>query len=165
LRADSHWSPEGARIAASAVAATIRSLAPDLPKTSVRTDRVGETVREGDLMSFMPKRGTSARPLPPPQTLQTYETAVDSGAGLFGAQVIPVALVGTSYSAEEAFHFEGFLKQALSADVLNLSAVGKGPFAPMDEALEGTALIDAGVQVVVWEIPERYIPVDKSSHR
>ena len=165
LRADSHWSPEGAKIAASAVAATVRSVVPDLPMSSVRTERVGDIIRDGDLMSFMPKRGTSARPLPPPQTLQTYVTTVESGAGLFGAQVIPVALVGTSFSAEQAFHFEGFLKQALSVDVLNLSAVGKGPFTPMDEALEGTILADAGVRVVVWEIPERYIPAGGQGRR
>jgi alginate O-acetyltransferase complex protein AlgJ len=69
-----------------------------------------------------------------------------------------VAIVGTSYSAEPAFHFEGFLKQALSADVINLALEGKGPFKPMDEALQGTILEDTGVRVVVWEIPERYVP-------
>ena len=160
LRADSHWSPEGARSAADAVAGVVKALAPDLPSARVRTVAVGETVRDGDLMSFMPKRGTSTRTLPPPQTLPAYETTVDSSAGLFGTQVIPAALVGTSYSAEKAFHFEGFLKQALSADVLNLAAVGKGPFVPMDQALAGTVLADSGVRVVVWEMPERYVPLD-----
>jgi alginate O-acetyltransferase complex protein AlgJ len=160
LRADSHWSPEGARSAADAVAGVVKALAPDLPSAGVRTETAGETVRDGDLMAFMPKLGTSTRPLPPPQAIPSYETTIDSGTGLFGSQVIPAALVGTSYSAEKAFHFEGFLKQALSADVLNLASVGKGPFVPMDQALEGTVLADSGVRVVVWEIPERYVPVN-----
>jgi hypothetical protein len=29
----------------------------------------------------------------------------------------------------------------------------------MDQALAGTVLADSGVRVVVWEMPERYVPL------
>jgi len=158
LRTDSHWSQAGAKQAAESTALVVRSIVSDLPTATVSTTTTGQTMREGDLMSYLPARGTSLRPIPPPESMPTLETVVDSGAGLFDTPSIPVAIVGTSYSAEPAFHFEGFLKQALSADVINLALEGKGPFKPMDEALQGTILEDTGVRVVVWEIPERYVP-------
>lgn len=161
LRTDTHWSIDGAKAAANEAARTILEALPGLETAAVSTAMTGEAEREGDLLSYLPERGASARPLPPPDRVGVYETVVDSGAGLFGAQTIPVALVGTSYSAEPDFHFEGFLKEALSADVLNLSSEGEGPFVPMERALSGTALADSGVRVVLWEIPERYVPMGR----
>jgi len=113
--------------------------------------------REGDLMSYLPKRGTTRRPLPAPEAVPGYGTYADSGAGLFGSAEIPVALVGTSYSAEPAWHFDGFLKRELGTDVLNLSESGNGPFKPMDAALSSGVLEANGVRLVLWEIPERYL--------
>lgn len=158
LRTDSHWSTTGARFAAEAAADAIRSVVPELPRTAVETIPAGFTQRTGDLMSYLPALGTSLRALPPPESIPAFETVVYSGAGLFDVPSIPVAIIGTSYSAEPSFHFEGFLKQALSVDVINLAVQGKGPFIPMDEALAGHVLEETGVRVVIWEIPERYIP-------
>lgn len=157
LRTDSHWTPAGAQTAARAVAETVRRLGVDLAPMRVEAADSTPLEREGDLMSYMPKRGTTRRPLPAIEILPGYETYVDSGAGLFGSPEIPVALVGTSYSADPAWHFEGFLKRELGTDVLNLSESGSGPFKPMDAALAADVLEASGVRLVVWEMPERYL--------
>ncbi|MEN0001344.1 MAG: alginate O-acetyltransferase, partial [Pseudomonadota bacterium] len=64
---------------------------------------------------------------------------------------------GTSYSAVPAFHFEGFLKQALSADVVNAAAIGQGPFKPMEDFLVTLDALTTPPSQVIWEIPERYL--------
>ncbi|MBU0928093.1 MAG: hypothetical protein KKA67_10110 [Spirochaetes bacterium] len=157
LRSDSHWTPEGAAAAAAAIAGRVASLGLVLPGSEIIAEDEGSETREGDLMAFLPGRGATLRPLPPPERISAHETFADSGAGLFGSQAIPVALVGTSYSAEPAWHFEGFLKRALGADVMNLAESGKGPFEPMRAALAGGEIEANGTLLVVWEIPERYV--------
>ncbi|MBA7714020.1 putative alginate O-acetylase AlgJ [subsurface metagenome] len=84
----------------------------------------------------------------------------ESTLGLFDKLQIPVALVGTSYSAGEAWNFDGALKAALEADVLNVAKEGQGPFVPMKKYLESPALDDPRPDVIIWEIPERHLGID-----
>lgn len=161
---DTHWTPAGARRAALAVAARVRRDA------LVRAATASEYVREageptdvpGDLMSFLPLGalrdafGLDVERAVPPRA----ELAPGSGggaAGLFGDVEIPVALVGTSYSRDERWGFAEELKLALDADVLNVASEGEGPFAPMREYLASETIRDPKPQLVVWEIPERYL--------
>jgi alginate O-acetyltransferase complex protein AlgJ len=168
LRGDTHWSPEGARVAAQLTAAAIKALpeARDFPMASYRLRESGSKEYRGDLLAFLPARGAPWRPLPPPELLRGYELIAGEATGpldaaaLFGVQSIPVALVGTSYSASPNWRFEDFLKAELSCDVLNLSAEGVGPFKPLLDALSGSVLEENGVRVLVWELPERYAPGD-----
>ena len=46
---------------------------------------------------------------------------------------------------------------ALSADVLKVSTPGKGFLAPIEAYLESTAIDYPHPDVVLWEIPERYL--------
>ena len=71
-----------------------------------------------------------------------------------------MALVGTSYSAGEAWDFAGALREALGADVLQAAQEGEGPFEPMSDYLEDDAFLQTPPRLVVWEIPERYLPVE-----
>ncbi len=85
-----------------------------------------------------------------------------SGAGddLFGDSQQPrLALVGTSYSANPRWNFEGALKQALSADLINYAKEGKGPLEPMLELLQDEGFRKDPPQLLVWEFPERYLPM------
>ena len=68
-----------------------------------------------------------------------------------------MALIGTSYSAIEKWNFEGALKSALQADVLNLADEGQGPLEPMAKFLKDTDFSRTNIKLVVWEIPERFI--------
>jgi len=157
MRTDSHWSPAGTRAAAEAVATALADAG--LPETAFTTEVGDERPFEGDLLNFVDTGPWQSLVGPAAETIQTYETvAMDAGLGdLFGDVTIPVVLVGTSFSARTEFHFEGFLKQALGADVVNVAIEGQGPFVPMDRFLESDTIDQASPEVVIWEIPERYL--------
>ena len=79
---------------------------------------------------------------------------------LFANTEVPVALIGTSYSANPNWNFVGALKQALRSDVINDSKDGHGPILPMLAYLKSDAFKNTPPQVLIWEFPERYLPVD-----
>ena len=175
MRTDTHWSPEGARTAAQAVASFISEHGNPGSAMTVRFySQFGETeVFRGDLYDFLPvpsksgsgrsqvRFGPFFRDLPKPEMLTRYSTfpvtEVSSSAGLFDTPRIPIALTGTSYSAGVDWNFAGFLMEAMHAELVNLSQAGVGPFEPMAALLGDPLLQELGVELVVWEIPERYL--------
>ena len=163
LRTDTHWTADGASVAAQALAQVVR---PELdargsPRTRYRTEKGKPQERRGDLLNFLPLGRLGGAWEPASDLVADAATVADadSGAGLFGALEIPVALVGTSYSAAGASNFDGALKEALRADVLKVAEEGRGPFVPMRKYLESPAIDDPRPDVVIWEIPERYLGV------
>lgn len=170
FRTDTHWTPRGASVAAALVAAELRALpqgnAPE--RTDFETKARGPAENfSGDLLRYVPL-GSYAALGPSPDSLMRYETqAVSSKAqseeALFGDSSLPVvALVGTSYSADERWNFAGFLRQELKADILNAADPGLGPFATMKAYLDSPAFRDTPPRIIVWEIPERYFPIDSA---
>ena len=165
LRTDTHWTPYGASLAASAIAESAAKI--DIgTNASYHTIGGGEETHRGDLLSFLPLDPYFAFLLPPPDVIATRRTETDGDgaeAGLLGDTAnAPVALVGTSYSAESQWNFAGALKQALHADVMNYAKDGEGPFAPMLRYLESDDLGAAPPKLVVWEMPERYLLAHQS---
>jgi alginate O-acetyltransferase complex protein AlgJ len=165
LKTDTHWTPYGADVAAKEVARVISksALLPSLTTTPFTT-REKETVTsyKGDLLSYLPLGAFQQRLGPAFDSLferTTSPTDNPMGGGLLGSSTIPVTLVGTSYSANPLWNFEGALKEALGADVLNIANQGEGPVVPMQEYLESDLLTDNPPELVVWEIPERFISV------
>jgi hypothetical protein len=187
MRTDTHWSPEGARIAAQALAGFItgQGLLSRYESLDFETRISGTESFRGDLFEFFPmptnadpalpliRIGPFSRFLPKPEILTRYATfpvtspSIDASTGaeaatsvaawLFATPVIPVALTGTSYSAGEDWNFPGFLMEALGTDLINLAQAGKGPFEPMAALLVDPVLQEVGVELVIWEIPERYL--------
>lgn len=155
MRDDTHWTPLGAKAIADAIG--LRLGAADIERTGVQTVSLGSTPFDGDLLSFVPTGPFRNLVGPEQRSIERFETTVEASAGLFGDAAIDVALVGTSFSAKPDWHFEGFLKQAISADVLNLSLEGQGPFAPMDAFLSSDVFKTFPPKIVIWEIPARYI--------
>ena len=164
MERDTHWTPFGARVVAEAVAPLISDVTGQNTQFETVLAKTEEHI--GDLITFADAGALNATIGLGPQEVAIFETtqansgAGDLSAGLFGDVSIPVTLVGTSYSAIPTWNFAGFLMQASSTDLLNRSLEGQGPFAPMtvylDELDGGAAVPD----VVVWEIPERYLTVD-----
>ncbi|MEO1702320.1 MAG: hypothetical protein AAFR71_09740 [Pseudomonadota bacterium] len=157
---DTHWSPQGAQRVAALIAKHTRDI--------VGQDRPLETVKgeirafEGDLMAFVDTGPW--RPLvgPNAETITTYDFIPVTGqAGsdldLFGEVVIPAALVGTSFSARTDFYFSDFLKAEMQADLVSYALEGLGPFEPMQRFLQDRSVSENPPQIVIWEIPERYI--------
>lgn len=161
LHTDTHWTPFGAEIAANAIAKQVEaaSLLPSLNTSSFSTEAAAPMTHEGDLLAYIPM-GNLQYLGPQPDTLPVLTTSQEGGGpGLFGSQSIPITLIGTSYSANSKWHFEGALKQALGADVLNLADEGQGPVVPLEAYLSSDELRDNPPELVIWEVPERFLTV------
>ncbi|MDE1164963.1 MAG: alginate O-acetyltransferase [Pseudomonas sp.] len=165
LRTDTHWTPMGAEIVAQNLGQAIASKTPlsGEPQSFV-TESDASKPYKGDLTNFLPLDPLFSNLLPKPDELaqRTTKAAQDKAAGgdsLFGDSEIPVALVGTSYSANPHWNFLGALQQALHSDVVNYAEDGHGPILPMLKYLQTDAFKNSAPQVLVWEFPERYLPM------
>jgi alginate O-acetyltransferase complex protein AlgJ len=166
LRTDTHWTPSGAALVAERLAS---HLAPStaLPGGTQRyLTEVGDSrPHKGDLLNFLPLDPLFAELLPPPDPLPRHQTRTleEPSAGgddaLFADTRVPVALVGTSYSANSKWNFAGALRQALGSDLLNFAEDGQGPLLPMLKFLQSDEFREAPPQWVIWEFPERYLPL------
>lgn len=168
LRTDTHWTPEGAKKAASAIAKSVRRDFPrlEMERTRFHTVRKGGDLHKGDLLRYVSVGDLGEWLGLKADTLGMYETVPESSENtdgtaeesLFGDVSIPVTLVGTSYSANPLWNFEGFLKESLGTDVLNAAEEGRGPFLPVEKYLtEDDSFQTSPPKVLVWEIPERYL--------
>lgn len=164
LKTDTHWSPNGANLAAQLSADQIKrdiSLNWDALTKEFETQKHKPKEYEGDLMRYT-VNGLAADiasfDVDSIQIAQTVSSGLDDD--LFGNQEIHVALIGTSYSANKEWNFDGFLKQSLSADVLNMADEGLGPFETMQSYLKSSVFRETPPKLIIWEIPERFLPVN-----
>lgn len=172
LRTDTHWTPYGAEVAAQSLAAYLFERGSLQPGDERFVTAPGKTqTHKGDLLSFLPLEPYFAGLQPPSEQLLQRQTVIaddqdaNSAEALFDEQPTRLALVGTSYSANPKWNFAGALKQALGSDVLNYAEDGHGPLVPMLRLLQQDPAQNAGLRLVIWEFPERYLllPSDLSS--
>ena len=163
-RHDSHWTPAGALVAASAVRAAIEAN----PSLKQPFDRV---LAEKYLLSWagpaVPQRAPDIVRLLPagsfnhaPEAVRNFSVsrAAVRNAGLLAETTDgDIALVGSSFS-DEATGFPGALRFALQRDMLNFSIQGDlGPWMMMKSYLSNPAFQARLPRLVIWEIPERAI--------
>lgn len=161
---DTHWSVEGAGLAAQALAGAFPPLA-DVPPAQYALTAQPPVHHDGDLLNFL-ELGPFKALLPHtedevvPLTASVDSAGIDDLLGDSAAAAPDIILVGTSYSANALWSFEPQLKAALGKDVLNLAEQGHGPFVPMAKTLQQ---IEAGTlhpRALIWEIPVRYLDDD-----
>ncbi len=156
LKSDTHWTPFGASQVAQWTAQQL-GLEGDGHRFSTE---LGEAKPyRGDLLNYIPVAPYFADWGPEADLLVTPLT-LDNGSGddlLAEAPTISRLLVGSSYSANEAWNFAGAIKQATGADWVNYAEQGKGPFQPMRTWLADNPLAKTEIRQVVWEIPVRYL--------
>lgn len=160
LKSDTHWTLDGAAIAAEGLA---RSIPADLEISRAEYDlKNGDKVPYyGDLYKFVRLSVFDPYFKLPPDLLGTVtavpkEEDLDMLLGDASGTDYQVAVVGTSYSANSRWGFIDQLKAALSADVLNLAQEGEGPFAPMQKFLSESLEKNSSIKLVIWEVPLRY---------
>ncbi|MFP4313016.1 MAG: alginate O-acetyltransferase AlgX-related protein [Alphaproteobacteria bacterium] len=165
---DHHWNPNGAKLAAQKVAQYIKAQ----PGYNTLNKKEYGT-RLGKEYEFV---GVSKKVFnklcdtdqPPEYTHYRITQAVDEkseASDLFGEATIPeVTLLGTSNSTQipSQANFEGYLKEALSLDVLNMSKSGGGLDTAMLTYLKSEFFNENPSKYVLWEIPSYY---DISNHR
>jgi alginate O-acetyltransferase complex protein AlgJ len=167
LKTDTHWTPRGAEFIASRTAAVFFQYLPQLSldQQTFVTETLGEQFVEGDLLRFLPLTPLFNGLVPVTERIdinQTYSSADDflfESDGLTEQESAEVVLLGTSFSADRRWNFDGALKQALAVDIHNLAVQGQGPIEPMANFLNQYLPSADNLKLVIWEIPERYLPV------
>jgi alginate O-acetyltransferase complex protein AlgJ len=161
LRTDTHWTPAGAAAAARAIAATVRERAPfpGLGETRFETTTAATEERWGDLTTFLDLGPLLDDLGPPPDVI-----AVPSPRAW--RRPPPTCSVGSRcrsrWSARPTAPTRRGTRSErcatrLGADVIDAALTGLGPWEPMHRYLTGEALRSSPPEVVIWEIPERYL--------
>lgn len=159
FRTDTHWTAESAASVARHLAETGLLEPGEAAFAKVAQYPLSFS---GDLVSFVTTETLAPLIGLAPETVTPYlavaEAAAEAGAlDLFGTSgPAPLALVGTSYSANPNWSFAEALKLALRQDVLNYAEEGFGPLVPMQAFLERLDPA-APPPVVIWEFPVRYL--------
>ena len=156
LRTDTHWTPLGAKTVAVETARQTGTVQIPVALTDDRPDVV-----DGDLVKFVTSGSLATLVGLGPETVipqRPQNTNVGVVSDLFGNDVrFPIALVGTSYSATEAWSFANYLQVAFGEDILNAAEVGRGPVVPMRKFLASETEVGASPAMVIWEFPVRYL--------
>lgn len=158
FKRDHHWTPEAAQVAATALAEALQDnetyLA--LPKTAHQTSL--EKVATLDDSTYMLRVEAVCEMAIAAEDVNVYKTeAVESdsdlSSALFNDDSIPVVVAGTSHSAKPIFNVDGFLAEALSAKVLNLSRESGGQFAGLTQYLPDETVRETISEnnILIWE--------------
>lgn len=161
FRTDFHWSAEGARLTAQAVAERIHSM-PDF-RDQPRGEYVTEPIEEVAAFSSLRReiQRNCIEKIPDPLTMTWSTTAVasdDAGAALdlFGDaedETVSVTIAGTSFSDIEVAHFDGWLAQYSGFEIVNQSITGGNQFGAMISYLTSDEYREEPPDVLIWETP------------
>lgn len=153
LKLDRHWTPEGSRVTAQAVARALlvspeyNALQPP-ERTPFATVRVGEEPAANKIFEIIEKNCGDV-PDELMEMMSSYQTGREVELALFGSETPFVTLVGGSFSGEK-YNFAGFLSQALGQEVVNNSVSGGGLFIPLQDYLLNTPP-GSRAKVIIWE--------------
>ena len=159
LKTDTHWTPAGARLAAQVVFGEAGAKLSDQPKTQFKTELISALSYSGDLTKFIPLGALQNLGPKPDQLISEKTSESSSSSSLLDQGDVPIALVGTSYSAIETWNFSGALSNSFSLTIANEAKEGQGPMPPMYTYLASKDFTDHAPRMIIWEIPERYLPV------
>lgn len=153
LPRDTHWTPEGARIAAQELVRQQPQLVGD---THYVSELNGTKAAKSDLMNYIRFSPRLAPELFEPQLINQYETlSTAAEVNLFGDTAPALALVGTSYTHIEDWNFPGFLQEALRTELVVMAFEANGPFYAMQQFFQSELSRDAAITTVIWEFPVR----------
>ncbi len=160
FRQDTHWSANGALLAAEAIRDAIRAnpitqnILAGTPETKWRMVRVTRKIsKAGDLIQQLPP----GSPAFDKERLATFDVIrLDDNQPLLGDEASSgIALVGSSYTHEWT-HFPKSIEFTLQRSVPSLSlAANIGQWYGLDTYLRSDAFQKARPKLLIWEMPER----------
>lgn len=167
FRHDHHWTPAGARRAATLVAQDLRALPiyKTLPRLPVATRRSGLNIKYPTMekaASSLCATGFAT------QYFDKYVSEApeaDESALLDAAAAAPpITLVGTSNSDTD-YNFQGYLTEFLQTDVLNASVKGGGVESAMLAYLPSAEFQGGPPRILIWELQPYHFRADPKMFR
>ena len=158
FRRDHHWTPAAAQVVARRVAAQLETHLADLPETAFVTSQTPSKTQLGTLQ----RRAEAlchdfSLPL---ESVTQFSTRLKpsektDSAALFDAAIPEIVLAGTSNSHRgedlPELNFDGFLRQATSHEVLNVSFPGAGVYDALEAYLLSSEYRKAPPKILLWE--------------
>jgi alginate biosynthesis protein AlgX len=156
FRRDGHWTPDGARRTAELIADTVKALPlyAQLRRKTFVTKRMGQQRHPGVLAIVASQICGGNYPA---EVVNGYATTPDTSNLLSDEPLPDIALVGTSFSASPAYHFAGFLQQALQADVLNTAIAGGNFDGALTQYLPSETFQESPPKLMIWEFAHAQI--------
>ena len=163
-RTDTHWSQEGAAMAAKVIASAVttkidRSTKFKTTAEAAETDGPGDLLRLISLEHVPDNLPIALRPPIDRQHKETTKAVEDPAAGggglLDDGPEVQVSLIGSSFSVNA--NFSGRLQEYLSATVTNFGEAGGGFAGAAQKYFSGLAYKQTPPKLVIWEIPERLV--------
>jgi alginate biosynthesis protein AlgX len=161
FQADFHWTSEGARRSAEAVAATIKAL-PDyagLTPHKFETTEIGDAVGVSTMRRTMQPYCVESLPLAKTMAYKTEEVQdANASVDIFGANDASsnggeIVLVGTSFSDAPSQNFGGFLAQYSGLPVSNVSVTGGNQFGSVTSYITSREFTQKRPRYLIWENP------------
>lgn len=160
---DYHWTSEGAKLYAQTIAREIMKF--DAYK-SLKKEKFINTYDHSEnaesRLAYLLQTVCGTKT--PPEKINVYETTREGG-NLLGDDTYPVVMVGSSYSAEAKYNFEGFLKEALDSNVLNAAVSGGGYNASLEAYLLSKEYATEKPKFLIWEFAASMTPWDQTALR
>ena len=159
--ADFHWTSQGARAAAQAIADQIKAD----PAYSELTPGTYESKPLGKEVAFSGMRRSLQSfckdALPPTQTM-AYKTSLVEGAAGDGAALdifasssaaVPAVLIGTSFSDSPINNFAGFLTEFTGLDIVNYAITGGNQYGALTSYMTSDEFKAQRPRFLIWENP------------
>lgn len=158
---DFHWTSDGARAAAKAIADAMKAD----PAYAEVTPQAYESKPLGKQVAFSGMRRTlqsfCTDALAQTETMAYKTTPVKSAEGTSGAMDIfagsgeaqPAVLVGTSFSDSSINNFSGFLTEYSGLDIVNYAITGGNQFGAMTSYLTSDEFRESRPRFLIWENP------------
>lgn len=168
---DIHWTPLGSSLAAQKVGELLKTL------PGYSAEGLSQYVSRPEVESRIPYRSKMAEEIQhlctdeiPQQMFMQYVTTQEAGGNtadaLFGdSSQPPLVLLGTSFSKEKAYNFEGFLSEHTGMEVANLAISAGGLF---NSIISYTSLPEdkrLNPKFVLWEELPYYNYNDSNAYR
>lgn len=156
-KADHHWNAAGARQMAKRTAQEIKEIESfqSIQKEKFITEVEKQTDFKGTFADFIAKQCKTAPLIEKAPIYKTFKKDTNED-DLFGDAANPeIILLGTSNSSPKPSYanFEGFLKEYIGADILNMSVSGGGVETAALDYFNGAQHIDDKPKILIWEIP------------
>ena len=158
FQADFHWTSEGARNAAQAIATAMTALpgSAELTRKSYTSEPTGEETPVSTMRRTLQPFCADALPVPKTTGYVTREVE-DPNATLdiFGSDgdAARIALVGTSFSEAGPQNFAGFLQEFTGLEVVNYSVTGGNQFGAILSYLTSAEFYENRPRYLIWENP------------
>ena len=166
FKRDIHWTPAGSKATAKLSAQLIKQepFYSQLPDKQYSTQVSGYSPIDGSMHRAAIQLCKQGYPM---QYWNEYQTTETSGADdLLAEESSPqIVLLGTSFTALPKFNFDGFLREALGKDVMNVAMTGGEDRGAWLEYLPSDGFQKTPPKLIIWETPSHYSLSDKSLFR